>query len=625
MKKCVFSLPIKFLAILLAILCIFSAIVSGFGVFCLLMQDGYYYSYNKMQQRILEVQYGHLCHSIAYIYHENFHDSNEAIEANLFHLKDAAVDFNCTVSSLRDVLYSDVNESSSQEYVAAFSERIYIESDSIYEQESVYDITVYLKEPAPGSGLDTKLEILEIFYSMRYSLIWIFSSCTLGAILLLIYLSFAAGRWGENPPKLRLFDKIPLEFYILGGVLAFFLEIGFIDIAPSQIWFCLIAAVLFILADAALVVLFFMTLAARIKTKCFFETTLVGKIWFLAKKYAHLFRRFWEDMRLVPKLVLILGATALFDLILADVIFYIQFYVVLLIEGLCLAGFLIWYGASLQHLKQDQEILADGKLDHRCDTQRLPYGLRSLGDAMNRSAEGMEKAVEEKIKSERFKTELITNVSHDIKTPLTSIINYVDLIKKEEIENEKIKEYVEVLERHSARLKKLTEDLVESSKAASGILPMEIIRCDVGVLLEQALGEYQSAFEEKGLIPCFSLPEESVYILADGKRLWRVMDNLLRNIEKYALSGTRVYVNLEEKDGKVQIIFRNISAQPIPVSGEYLSERFVRGDLSRNTEGSGLGLAIAKSLVELQKGSLTVTVDGDLFKAVIEFYSDQER
>ena len=624
MKKCIFSLPVKVFAIFLAILCIFSAIVSGFGIFCLEAQGGYYSSFNKMRQNILEIQYGHLCHSIAYTYHRDLHDSSKIFEGDIAYLKDD-IDFDCRISSLRDLLYSDISASSSEEYVASFSERIYVEPDSEYEAEAVYDVEVYLKEPARGSDLHTKLEILEFFYSMRYSLIWIFSSCTLGAILLLIYLSFAAGRRGENPPKTGFFDKIPLEFYILGGILAFMLEVGFIDIAPSQIWLSFIAAVLFILADAALVVLFFMTLATRIKTKCFFKTTLVGKIWHLIKKYAHLFRRFWEDMRLVPKLVLILGGIALLDLILAEVLFYRQLYVVLLIEGLCLAVVLIWYAASMQHLKKDQEIIAGGKLDHRCDTARLPFGLRSLGDAMNRSAEGMEKAVDEKIKSERFKTELITNVSHDIKTPLTSIINYVDLIKKEKTKNEKIREYVEVLDRQSTRLKKLTEDLVESSKAASGILPMEIERCDVGVLLEQALGEYQSTFEEKGLIPCFSLPEESVFILADGKRLWRVMDNLLHNIEKYALSGTRVYVNLEEKDGKVRIFFRNISAQPIPVSGEYLSERFVRGDLSRNTEGSGLGLAIAKSLVELQKGSLTVTVDGDLFKAVIEFNSNQER
>ncbi len=622
MKKYVFSLPIKFFAVLLAVLCIFSAIVSGFGVFCLLMQDGYSYSFNKMQQRILENQYGHLCHSIAYTYYHDFHDSREVFEGDLAYLKDD-VDFDCTVSSLRDVLYSQIN--GSEDYIASFSERIYIESGSIYVEEAVYDIEVFIKEPLPGSGLDTKLEILEVFYSMRYSLIWIFSSCTLGGILLLIYLCFAAGRRGENPPKTSFFDKIPLEFYLIGGFLAFILEVGFIDIAPAQIWFCFLAAVLFILADSILFVLFFMTLATRIKTKSFVRTTLVGKTWHLIKKYAYLFRRLWEDMHLVPKLVLILVGLALFDLVLATMLDYTEFLAALLIEGLCLSGVLVWYGASLQHLKKDQEIIADGDLCHRCDTARLPYGLRSLGDAMNRSAEGMEKAVDEKIKSERFKTELITNVSHDIKTPLTSIINYVDLIKKEKTKNEKIREYVEVLDRQSARLKKLTEDLVESSKAASGILPIEFARCDVGVLLEQALGEYQSAFEEKGLIPCFSLPEDSIFILADGKRLWRVMDNLLRNIEKYALPGTRVYVNLEEKDGKVQIIFRNISALPIPLSGEYLSERFVRGDLSRNTEGSGLGLAIAKSLVELQKGSLTVTVDGDLFKAVIEFESDQER
>jgi len=231
----------------------------------------------------------------------------------------------------------------------------------------------------------------------------------------------------------------------------------------------------------------------------------------------------------------------------------------------------------------------------------------------------MEKAVEEKIKSERFKTELITNVSHDIKTPLTSIVSFVALMKKEPIENKTLQEYLDVLDRQSARLMKLTEDLVESSKAASGVLSVELARCDAGVLFSQAAGEYQIQLEEKGLTPCLSIPEEPCFIMADGKRLWRVMDNLIQNILKYALPGTRVYFSLERRGEKVDLVFRNISANPLPVSGEHLMERFVRGDLSRNTEGSGLGLSIAQSLVELQKGVLSLTVDGDLFKAVITF------
>ncbi len=623
MKKYVFCLPIKILCVILCVLCLFSAAVSGFGVVLLIYQDGYRLPYEQLKKKSLEDEYSWLCDTVAIRYHEDYHEGKVVFESELAHLKDQ-VDFQCTISSQRRVLYSDNYMPSSEGYIAHFEEQIFIRPNSYYDTEIAYNVEIYLSEPAEGSNLETKLDLLEGFYELRYALIAILSSCAAVGILLLVFLCFAAGRRGENEPKLNFFHKVPLEIYLFGGAIALLLEMDFFDISPAQLWFCLLAAAIFFLVDALLSILFVMSFAARIKTGNFFSTTLVGKAWFLLKKYAYLLRRFWEDIRLVPRVALVLGALAVFDLFLATVLGYGEYLLFLLIEGLCLAGTLIWYAASLQHLKKDQEIIANGKLDHRCDPLRLPNGLRSLGDAMNRSAEGMEKAVEEKIKSERFKTELITNVSHDIKTPLTSIINYVDLIKKEKTENERIKEYIEVLDRQSTRLKKLTEDLVESSKAASGTLPVEFDRCDVGVLLEQSLGEYQGAFEARGLTSCFSIPEESVLILADGKRLWRVMDNLLRNIEKYALSGTRVYVNLEEIEGKVRISFRNISAQPIPMSGEYLSERFVRGDLSRNTEGSGLGLAIAKSFVELQNGTLSVTVDGDLFKVVIEFDSYQQ-
>ncbi|MBR5296047.1 MAG: HAMP domain-containing histidine kinase [Clostridia bacterium] len=624
MKKYVFNLPVKILAFLLCVVCLFSSVISGFGIFALICQDGYRYSWDKVCKKSLEAEYGWLCDSVAYMYNETHYDGEGVFESSLSELKDE-VNFYCTVSSLRMVLYSDDYDPASDDHIAHFEERIYILPDSPYDVEKVYDVELYLAEPIEGSNLETKLELLKAFYDLRYALIAICSSCAVGTILLLIFLLISAGRKGANLPKLCFFDKVPLEIYLFGGVVAFFIEESFFDIAPAQDWFCLLAAALFLLADSILLILFLISVAKRIKTKSFIKTTFVGKIWFFTRKNLYRLSRFWENMKLVPKLVFVLICLALFDLILATMVVYSVFLTVLLIEGLCLSVVLVWYGASLQHLKDDQEIISEGKLDHRCEIERLPWGIRPLADAMNRSAEGMEKAVEEKIKSERFKTELITNVSHDIKTPLTSIINYVDLIKKEKTKNERIKEYVEILDRQSTRLKKLTEDLVESSKAASGILPVEMDCCDVGVLLEQALGEYQSAFEEKGLIPCFLLPEETVSVLADGKLLWRVMDNLLRNIEKYALSGTRVYVNLEEKEGKAQITFRNISAQPISMSGEYLSERFVRGDLSRNTEGSGLGLAIAKSLVELQKGSFSITVDGDLFKAVIEFDIYKER
>ena len=229
------------------------------------------------------------------------------------------------------------------------------------------------------------------------------------------------------------------------------------------------------------------------------------------------------------------------------------------------------------------------------------------------------------MKSERMRTELITNVSHDIKTPLTSIINYVDLLKKEGVDSENAPEYLEVIDRQSARLRKLTEDLIEASKASTGNITVNAERTDVNVLLSQANGEYQSKLAARDITTVLSLSETSLFILADGRLLWRVFDNLLGNINKYAQSGTRVYLSSEhDRDGKVRITFRNISHAPLNISGDELMERFVRGDASRNTEGSGLGLSIARSLVELQGGTFDIEIDGDLFKAILTFPSCEE-
>ena len=221
------------------------------------------------------------------------------------------------------------------------------------------------------------------------------------------------------------------------------------------------------------------------------------------------------------------------------------------------------------------------------------------------------------MKSERFKAELITNVSHDLKTPLTSIINYVNLLKTTEQTDPKALEYIEVLERKSQRLRKLTEDLVEASKASTGVLKVNRERIGMGQLLDQALGEYEEKLQAKQLQVVCTLPEGESYVYADGRHLWRVIDNLLGNCSKYALEGTRVYIEVERAQGSVSLSIKNISREPLNIPPERLMERFVRGEESRTTEGSGLGLSIAKNLTELQGGTFQLVVDGDLFKAIV--------
>lgn len=248
------------------------------------------------------------------------------------------------------------------------------------------------------------------------------------------------------------------------------------------------------------------------------------------------------------------------------------------------------------------------------------YGeLRQVAKELNDISGGLSNALEEAMKSERLKTELITNVSHDIKTPLTSIINYVDLMKQEEIEDPKIQEYLQVLDSKSQRLKKLTEDLIEASKASSGNIKLTMENLNVKELIKQVRGEFEDRFSKKGLEIIETFPEEEVTIEADSRYLYRVMENMYVNISKYALENSRVYVDVTKSKGKVQIALKNISKDKLNISVDELIERFVRGDESRTNEGSGLGISIAKSLTELQKGSFNIYLDGDLFKVVIEF------
>lgn len=244
---------------------------------------------------------------------------------------------------------------------------------------------------------------------------------------------------------------------------------------------------------------------------------------------------------------------------------------------------------------------------------------RQMAAAVNDLGDGLRHALQEQMKSERMKADLITNVSHDLKTPLTSIINYVDLLKREELHNEKANEYLEVLDQKSQRLKQLTEDLVEASRASSGNVMLDIRRIDVKELLMQTSGEFVERFEARGLQLVENFPQNPQYVDADGRRLWRIIENLFRNVEKYAMPHTRVYLDLINDGDRVAFSLKNISENPLNISPEELTERFTRGDESRSTEGSGLGLSIAKDLTEIQKGTFEIYLDGDLFKVTVSF------
>ena len=357
------------------------------------------------------------------------------------------------------------------------------------------------------------------------------------------------------------------------------------------------------------------TLAVRVKARALARTTLLCRV------VSFLWRRlsaFVRELPLTWKSVLFFLAylTAIF---LADHAWPLVYWYPLpgVLINVAMLLFLAWWSAGFWRVRKGTEVIAAGNLNHQIESDRLPGDLREQAEALNNISGGLTQAVNEQMKSERFKAELITNVSHDLKTPLTSIINYVNLLKTTQQTDPKAREYIEVLDRKSQRLKKLTEDLVEASKASTGTLSVNREKIGLVQLLDQALGEYEERLEGKQLAVVRTLPEEECFVYADGRHLWRVMDNLLSNCAKYALEGTRVYVEISRGKGSVSLSVKNISREPLNVPPERLMERFVRGDVSRTTEGSGLGLSIAKSLTELQGGTFQLVVDGDLFKAVV--------
>lgn len=467
---------------------------------------------------------------------------------------------------------------------------------------------------------------------------------TILAFLCFIFLLCSAGhkngREGITPSAIH---EIHLDVYTVvvavGAFTGLYLAFGWIGMNLSNMINLIVLVVLFA-AEVIWCTLYFMELAIRLKMGKWWQNTILYRVFrFFGRFCKRVFRGIVKLIRGIP----MVWRTALLCLAVCVVEFFglMLFYnntdVLLFfwaIEKFILCGAITFVALMCKELQEGSEALADGDLNYKLDTSHMVLSFKEHGENLNRIGEGISAAVEQRMKSEHLKTELITNVSHDIKTPLTSIINYADLIGKEvsgdakdtgdgadtetaQEREQHISEYAEVLLRQSQKLKKLLDDLLEASKATTGNLEVHPEVCDVSVLLSQAVGEYEQRFSEKKLETIVKQPEETVKVMADGRHLWRVFDNLLNNIYKYAQAGSRVYLNVEHDGQNANIIFRNMSAYPLEMSPEELEERFTRGDRSRHMEGNGLGLSIAKSLTELQKGDMEIVTDGDLFKVVI--------
>lgn len=500
-------------------------------------------------------------------------------------------------------------------------------------QERTLLLTTYLDPALPAQ--DTLAVLSALFtrlYAWRYALPILCLGLLLVAALLYVYLLCAAGRRpgaeGVQPGRLH---RVPTDvlYVCAAGLAALLLALASLLAFGGTLVYASVSAFVPLLlvcavcgtGEALLLVGVSMSTAVRVKTRTWLSSMLVYRALRCLLRGA---RSAWSGVSavlhglpLVWKLLLACGGYVLLSVVLINEAFYSSDLYLLLYLLLSAAGALLLcrYAVGFDRLRRGAQKLAGGDLVCRVETKGMPRGVRTLAEDLGRVSEGAQRALEERMKSERMKTDLITNVSHDLKTPLTSIVNYVELLKKEELHNETAAGYVAVLDRQAQRLKKLTEDVVEASKASSGAINVRLAQLDAAELIRQCAAEYGERFAAAQLTPVLRLPDGPLLVRADGRLLWRVFDNLLGNAVKYAMPGTRVYFDAEAQHNEALLSVRNISREPLEKSGDELMERFVRGDASRRAEGSGLGLSIAGSLMALQGGTLAVLPDGDLFRA----------
>lgn len=494
--------------------------------------------------------------------------------------------------------------------------------------EDLYEIRLYLEEGLPiTDGYSMASDIIDISYWLLYRVYPIGIAALILALTCIILLITAAGRRScDDELHFGPMSRIPVDL-LIAALLFFFtftLELIFFTWWGDAVTAALVFGWALLLINTVLGLA--MTVAVRIKGGTLFKNTV---IWRLCKLIIRLMQTLGRiSYRLIFgihgywRTAILLFASVFADYVMLWLCYEWEWEVCILlcvVKNLIIIGITIYSVWCMQRLKNAGHALAFGDLSHKTDLRAMIGGFKKHGEDLNSISEGMSRAVDEQMKSERMKTELITNVSHDIKTPLTSIINYSSLICESECSSKEHKEYAEVLVRKSEHLKRLLEDLVELSKANTGNLSVELTPCETGVLLTQISGEFEERCNNAGLELIVSSPARSSSIMADSRRLWRIFENLMNNVCKYSMQRSRVYLNLELDGGDAVFILRNTSAAPLNISPDELMERFVRGDSSRSAEGSGLGLSIAKSLTEIQGGSMDISIDGDLFKVTLRF------
>lgn len=497
------------------------------------------------------------------------------------------------------------------------------------------------------AAIDTKYPIQDIFYTQNQSYEkyapWMKSVmitgifCAAAFFIILIWLTVVAGRTTQDGElKLSGFDKWKTEIAASVVMMVWSMVIGsasygirtgstsdvyqygvdLIGRTSSDSYLTvsnMIVVSIVAVFSCAMFLIGYLSLVRRIKAKTLWKNSLLR--WFVK-----FFQELFKNRKCVTKLVVIYMAFVFVHWILM-MNSSISGGWVLCVFGTEIAGFVFLVRAAIakQKIKEGIQNIADGDIEYKISLRGLKGDDLEIAERINNIGEGFNCAVENSMRNERLKTDLITNVSHDIKTPLTSIINYVDILKREKFENPKIQGYLEILEKKAQRLKHLTEDVVEASKISSGNISLEFMRINLVEMINQTSGEFVEKFEQRNLKEVLNLPEEPALVRVDGRRMWRVLENIYNNAAKYALEGTRIYADLAVTEDLVEFSLKNISEQPLNIKADELTERFIRGDISRSTEGSGLGLSIAKNLTELQGGEFQLYLDGDLFKVTISF------
>ena len=629
MKTVIRSLPGKITLFILCVLLLALSIACGIGACILAEEDFYLYDrqqlietvqYNMIQSQVDDIVY--------YITVQRFTASDYAIydpqRTNLRFLITSPIGIKI------DSNVADTPNWTESVWRYRFHHVQQISSDITEE----YQIYVYLEEGLPINdryALATKL--VGTLHDLRFWLLPLALGALLLSILCYICLLCAAARRPRSellhPGALH---RVPFDLLLAGSGAAAFLGILLLDNFYDGGIVSALLFLLYCLISVCGLLGLSMSLAARIKDRSLIKNTLVWRILTLGFKICRYLFFYLRELcnglfRLMRSLPMIWrSALGVFIFLLCD---FFLFVLVANGEGIsvplwCLRSLLlvltVLYAALfMRKLQAGGRALAAGNLEHRVDTGNMFWDFREHGENLNRISQGMTVAVEQRLQSERMKTELITNVSHDIKTPLTSIINYSGLIAQEPCNCENHSAYADVLLRKSEHLKRLLDDLVEISRASSGNLDVVLGACDAGVLLNQISGEYQQRLQDANLDLILGIPEEPVQILADSRRIWRILENLMSNVCKYSLSGSRVFLTLVQEENTACIIIRNTSGTVLNVSAQELMERFVRGDSARTTEGNGLGLSIAQSLTQLQGGKMDVSIDADIFKVTLQF------